>query len=46
MTLAEARTRRRANRKKMKGASPAMLELRQELDEVLAVLNYKLQRGL
>lgn len=44
LTLAAARTQRRANRRKMATASPAMLELCERLDQVLAALIFKLQR--
>ena len=43
--VSELRAQRRANRRKMATASPAMLELCQRLDEVLAALIYKLERA-
>ncbi len=43
MTLTEARTARRENRRRMKTAAGEALRLREELEAVLAVLIYKLQ---
>jgi hypothetical protein len=42
MTLSEARTARRENRRLMKKATGEMLRLREELEAIFAVLIFKL----
>ena len=42
-TLAEIRAQRSANRRKIKTASPAVLALRQRMDQVLAAMATKLE---
>lgn len=44
MTISEARTARRENRRKMKTAAGEMLRLREELEAIYAVLIHKLAR--
>ncbi len=41
--IRELRAQRRANRRKMAKASPAVLELCRRLDEVLAAMIYKME---
>lgn len=45
MTLSEARSGRRENRRLMKTATGEALRLREELEAIFAVLVYKLQNA-